>query len=107
MAPVTVLSLLVEELNNGRIKVVDLTQPLGPETPVIGLPPIFASSPPFSREVISRYDDKGPAGIGTPSTWASTPARTSTRPSTGSPGRIWPTTRSTPSRRASLLGRPA
>src|SRR5512145_2134317 len=60
MAPVTVLSLLVEELNNGRIKIVDLTQPLGPNTPVIGLPPIFASSPPFSVEQISRYDDQGP-----------------------------------------------
>ena len=29
---------LVEELNAGRLKVVDLTQPLGPNTPVIGLP---------------------------------------------------------------------
>jgi len=60
-APVTVLSLLVEELNNGRVKVVDLTQPLGPETPVIGLPPMFAPSPPFSLTTISRYDEKGPA----------------------------------------------
>ena len=60
-APVTVLSLLVEELNNGRVKVVDLTQPLGPETPVIQLPPQFAASPGFSMETISRYDDNGPA----------------------------------------------
>lgn len=59
--PVTVLSLLVEELNQGRIKVVDLTQPLGPDTPVIDLPPIFAPSPGVTMEVISRYDDKGPA----------------------------------------------
>lgn len=58
---VTVLSLLVEELNQGRIKVVDLTQPLGPDTPVIDLPPIFAPSPGVTMEVISRYDDKGPA----------------------------------------------
>ena len=56
-----VLSTLVEELRNGRIKVVDLTQPLGPDTPVIGLPPIFAPSPPFSMENISQYDDRGPA----------------------------------------------
>jgi kynurenine formamidase len=55
-----VLQQLVEELNAGRLKVVDLTQPLGPDTPVIGLPPIFASSPGFSAEQISRYDDKGP-----------------------------------------------
>lgn len=61
MSKVTVLSLLVEELKNGRIRVVDLTQPLGPDTPVIGLPPIFAQSPGLSMEVISKYDDKGPA----------------------------------------------
>lgn len=60
-SPVTVLSLLVEELRSGRVKVVDLTQPLGPDTPVIELPPIFAASPGLSMEVISHYDDKGPA----------------------------------------------
>ena len=58
---VNVLSLLVEELVNGRVKVVDLTQPLGSDTPVIDLPPIFAASPPFSMETISQYDDGGPA----------------------------------------------
>ena len=52
---------LTEALAGGRIKVVDLTQPLGPDTPVIGLPPIFGSSPGFSSTVISKYDDKGPA----------------------------------------------
>ena len=57
----TVLETLVAELVAGKVKVVDLTQPLGPDTPVIGLPPIFASSPGVSMEVISRYDDKGPA----------------------------------------------
>jgi kynurenine formamidase len=55
-----VLTQLVEELNAGKLKVVDLTQPLGPDTPVIGLPPIFASSPGVSVEVISRYDERGP-----------------------------------------------
>jgi kynurenine formamidase len=57
----TALTTLVEELNRGSLKVVDLTQPLGPSTPVIDLPPIFAASPGVSIEVISRYDDKGPA----------------------------------------------
>jgi kynurenine formamidase len=52
---------LTDALADGRIKVVDLTQPLGPETPVIGLPPIFAPSPGFSSKVISKYDEKGPA----------------------------------------------
>lgn len=57
----TVLTQLVRELTDGTLKVVDLTQPLGPDTPVIGLPPMFAPSPGFSLDVISRYDDDGPA----------------------------------------------
>jgi isatin hydrolase len=56
-----VLDTLVAELVAGRVIVVDLSQPLGPGTPVIGLPAMFASSPGVSMEVISRYDDKGPA----------------------------------------------
>ena len=57
----SVLSQLVSELNSGRIRVVDLTQPLSPETPVIGLPPMFAASPGFSIDVLSRFDQSGPA----------------------------------------------
>ena len=57
----SVLTQLVAELNAGTLKVVDLTQPLGPDTPVIGLPPIFGSSPGVTMEVISKFDDKGPA----------------------------------------------
>ena len=57
----TTLTRLIEELNAGQLEVVDLTQPLGPDTPVIGLPPIFAASPGVTIDVISRYDDKGPA----------------------------------------------
>jgi kynurenine formamidase len=57
----SILEQLVAELDAGRVRVVDLTQPLGPETPVIGLPPMFASSPGVTMEVISRYDEKGPA----------------------------------------------
>jgi kynurenine formamidase len=56
-----VLTQLVDELNRGTLKVVDLTQPLGPSTPVIGLPPMFAPSPGATIDVISKYDDKGPA----------------------------------------------
>jgi kynurenine formamidase len=56
----SLLTQLVAELNAGTLKVVDLTQPLGPETPVIGLPPMFASSPGVSLEVISKFDAKGP-----------------------------------------------
>lgn len=57
----SVLGQLIEELRAGRIHVVDLTQPLEADTPVIGLPPMFAPSPGFSMEVISRYDQAGPA----------------------------------------------
>src|SRR5437867_293418 len=57
----TILTQLVDELRSGTLKVVDLTQPLGPATPVIGLPPMFAASPGVTIDVISRYDEKGPA----------------------------------------------
>jgi kynurenine formamidase len=57
----TVLTQLADALTRGDVKVVDLTQPLGPATPVIGLPPIFAASPGVTIDVISKYDGKGPA----------------------------------------------
>lgn len=55
------LAALVADLAAGRLRVVDLTQPLGPATPVIELPPIFGASPPYTEEIISRYDERGPA----------------------------------------------
>lgn len=55
------LARLVSDLASGQLRVVDLTQPLGPETPVIELPPIFANSPGVTIEVVSRFDDRGPA----------------------------------------------
>jgi kynurenine formamidase len=57
----SLLTELAQQLASGRIRVVDLTQPLGPDTPVIGLPPQFGASPGVSIQVISRFDDKGPA----------------------------------------------
>ena len=57
----TVLAQLVADLAAGKLRVVDLTQPLGPDTPVIGLPPMFGASPGVTMEVISKFDDKGPA----------------------------------------------
>lgn len=56
-----VLHQLMEELRAGRLRVVDLTTPLGPDTPVIDLPPIFAPSPGLTLSEISRYDERGPA----------------------------------------------
>ena len=61
MSKVTVLSLLVEEMRNGRINVVDLTQSLAPDTPVIQLPEMFSQSPGLTVQQISKYDDAGPA----------------------------------------------
>ena len=55
------LSALIADLAAGRVAVIDLSQPLGPDTPVIGLPPMFAASPGVSIDVISKYDGKGPA----------------------------------------------
>jgi kynurenine formamidase len=57
----TTLTSLIDDLNAGRLLVIDLTQPLGPDTPVIDLPPIFAASPGVTIEEISRYDSRGPA----------------------------------------------
>jgi len=56
-----VLAELADALARGSVRVVDLTQPLGPATPVIALPPIFAASPGVTIDMISRYDDRGPA----------------------------------------------
>lgn len=55
------LDQLAQALSDGSIRVIDLTQSLGPDTPVIGLPEMFAASPGLTISVISRYDDRGPA----------------------------------------------
>jgi len=55
------LSQLVADLQTGRLRVIDLSQPLGPSTPVIDLPPMFAASPGVTIDVISKYDEQGPA----------------------------------------------
>src|SRR5712691_143096 len=57
----TILSQLIEELNSGSLKVIDLTTPLGPDTIVIDLPPIFAPSPGLTVTEIAHYDSRGPA----------------------------------------------
>jgi kynurenine formamidase len=56
-----VLTDLTGALADGSVRIVDLTQPLGPDTPVIELPAPFAQSPGVTVEQISRYDDDGPA----------------------------------------------
>src|SRR5438045_5793741 len=56
-----VLADLADALARGEVAVVDLSQPLGPDTQVIGLPPMFAASPGVTIDVISKYDQRGPA----------------------------------------------
>jgi len=52
---------LLADLASGKVKIVDLTQPLDENTPVIDLPEIFAQSPPLTMTEISHYNDAGPA----------------------------------------------
>jgi len=51
----------VDALQAGRLRVVDLTQPLSAETPLLPLPPQWANSPAFRLRELSRYDERGPA----------------------------------------------
>jgi kynurenine formamidase len=55
-----VLAQFVAELAAGRLRVVDLTQPLAAETPVIPLPSQWNNTPAFRLRELSRYDDRGP-----------------------------------------------
>lgn len=52
---------LVAEIASRKIKVVDLTNTLNNDTPVLQLPPEWNLHWPFSMEEISKYDDRGPA----------------------------------------------
>ncbi|HEX6360580.1 cyclase family protein [Actinophytocola sp.] len=52
---------LLDAISGGRVEIVDLTAPLSADTPILQLPPPFSNTIPFSLELISRYDDNGPA----------------------------------------------
>jgi kynurenine formamidase len=52
---------LIDELGTGRLQLLDLTAPLGPDTPILQLPPPFANTIPARLEQISNFDDAGPA----------------------------------------------
>ncbi|HUY18861.1 MAG TPA: cyclase family protein [Candidatus Binataceae bacterium] len=54
------LPMLLNELASGRVRIVDLTQPLSAATPVIPLPPQFTQTPLPSIEVHSQYDPGAP-----------------------------------------------
>ena len=46
---------------SGKIRVVDLTQELSEDTPLLVLPEPFGQTAAFSRQEISRYDERGVA----------------------------------------------
>ncbi|HSU04300.1 MAG TPA: cyclase family protein [Acetobacteraceae bacterium] len=56
----SLLADLAAALGSGAVQVIDLAQPLAPDTPVISLPPQFGQSQPFRIEPISVYDHRGP-----------------------------------------------
>jgi kynurenine formamidase len=43
------------------VEVVDLTQPLSEDTPVLELPEPFVNTPGLTRHELSRFDERGPA----------------------------------------------
>ena len=57
----TALAPLVDGLAAGRVRVIDLTQPLSEKTPLLQLPPPLANTPGWTTHEISRYDERGPA----------------------------------------------
>jgi len=52
---------LLDALNGGRLRIIDLTQPLSSATPLLPLPPQWNNTPPFTLRELSRYDERGPA----------------------------------------------
>ena len=57
----TTLTELAKAISNESVKIVDLTNTLSPDFPVIILPPEFGQCEQFKIETLSRYDGNGPA----------------------------------------------
>ena len=57
----TTLTELAKAISNESVKIVDLTNTLSPDFPVIILPPEFGQCEQFKLETLSRYDGNGPA----------------------------------------------
>ncbi len=55
------LTQFAQAVANGSIRTVDLTQMLSEDTPLLVLPEPFGQTAAFSREEISRYDERGVA----------------------------------------------
>lgn len=61
MSTTDVLIDLAQGLSTGKVRVVDLTQELSEDTPLLVLPEPFGQTAAFAREEISRYDERGVA----------------------------------------------
>lgn len=59
----SILATLAQALASQSVEIIDLTQTLNEDTPLLPIPTEYkwGESWPFSMEEISRYDDKGPA----------------------------------------------
>ena len=57
----SMLHAFAAQIASGKIRVVDLTQTLSPDTPTLVLPPPFGQCAPFRMEEISHYDERGVA----------------------------------------------
>ena len=57
----TILTELAKAISNESVKIVDLTNTLSPDFPVIILPPEFGQCEQFKMETLSKYDGNGPA----------------------------------------------
>ena len=55
------LTSLASALVDGSVEVIDLTSPLHNGTPILQLPPEMGQTARFELELISQYDDRGPA----------------------------------------------
>lgn len=61
MSTTQALAAVASAIAAGEITVIDLTQTLSEETPLLVLPEPFGQTAAFSRQEISRYDDRGVA----------------------------------------------
>lgn len=59
MSGAKTLATLAQALSSGAVQIIDLTQTLSEETPLLVLPEPFGQTAAFSRQEISRYDERG------------------------------------------------
>lgn len=61
MTAASALAGFAAALADGSVEVLDLTTPLGPDTPILVLPEPFANTVGLSSTPVSNFDDAGPA----------------------------------------------